>query len=62
MSKKPQLVVQKASPNGNIFYIIQKCALLTGMKSEDILKEVQLCDSYESALKVIRKYVDLVEI
>lgn len=60
---KPTLVYNSIGESGNIFWIIAMVHKLLGNeKGKEIFNEVKtIANSYEQALKIIGKYVELVD-
>lgn len=60
---KPTLIYNSTGESGNIFWILAMVDKLLGrQKGKEVFNEVQTnATSYEQALKIIGKYVELVD-
>ena len=61
------VVFDRCGPSGNIFFImasasreLRNCG--RSGESDEMIRRVQECESYDAALSVIREYVDLLEV
>jgi len=60
---RPPIVVDLQGPDGNIFALMGIAAKeINREEADEMLKEVQECKSYEDALRVIVKYVEIVDL